>query len=70
MNAVVSSPNLNQGDAALAARFDLTDYLNFKVEAHYMNGAGAVFDLPQAPQPVANRDKSWAMFDAQVTLSF
>jgi hypothetical protein len=68
-------PNLNQGDAALSARFDLTDYLIFKVEAHYMNGAGAVFNLPSASQPagtqpVPNRDKSWAMFDAQVTVSF
>ena len=70
VNSIVANPNADQGDAALSARFDLTDYLIFKVEAHYMDGAGALFSVPQAPQPIANRDKSWAMFDAQITVSF
>ena len=70
VNAVVSTPNLNQADTALSARFDLTDYLIFKIEAHYMQGAGEVFSMPSDPQPLSGRTDSWAMFDAKVTLSF
>jgi hypothetical protein len=67
VNSIVPGfPNLNQADTAISARFDLTDYLIFKVEAHYMQGAGEVF----TQIPVPNRTDSWAMFDAKVTLSF
>jgi hypothetical protein len=70
VNATVSTPNLNQADTALSARFDITDYLIFKIEAHYMQGAGEVFSMPSDPQPLAGRTDSWAMLDAKVTLSF
>jgi len=57
---------LNQADTAISARFNLTDYLIFKIEAHYMQGAGEVF----TQIPVPNRTDSWMMFDAKVTLTF
>jgi hypothetical protein len=63
-------PTLDQNDFALSARFDLTDYLLFKLEGHYLDGAGEVFDLPGNKQPVPKRDTSWFMFAAKVTFSF
>jgi hypothetical protein len=63
-------PVLNQGDYALSARFDVNEHLLFKVEGHYMDGAGAIFDIPSHPQPVTNRDNSWTMFAAKVTVLF
>jgi hypothetical protein len=60
----------DQNDFALAARFDLTDYLIFKVEGHYLDGSASVFDVPSMPQPPATRDDSWWMFTAKMTFSF
>lgn len=62
--------DLDQHDIALCARFDITDYLIFKLEGHYLNGAGQVFDVPSKPQPVMNRDNSWFMFATKLTFSF
>jgi hypothetical protein len=66
----VNFPSLNQSDYALSARFDLTDYLLFKLEGHYLYGSGAVFDIPTQPQPVPGRDNSWFMLTAKITFSF
>ena len=63
-------PDLDQKDVALSARFNFTDYLYLKLEGHYLDGAGMVFDLPSKPQPVANRDDSWGMFTAKVGFAF
>ncbi len=63
-------PVLNQADYALCARFDVTDYIIVKLEGHYLDGSGAVFDVPSKPQPPASRDDSWFMFAAKVTFSF
>lgn len=63
-------PDLNQGDAAVGVRFNFTDYLYLKVEGHFMDGSGAVFDVPSHPQPIASRDNSWVMFDTKVGFSF
>ena len=63
-------PNLNQGDYALAARFDLTDNLIFKIEGHYMNSSGLVLDVPSHPQPQAGRTDQWVMMTAKFTFSF
>ena len=60
----------DQNDLALAARFDITDHLLFKIEGHYLDGSAAVFDVPSKPQPPASRDDSWFMFAAKVTFSF
>lgn len=65
-----SFANLNQGDYALAARFDVTDNIIFKIEAHYMDGAGLVLNVPSHPQPPSTTDKSWVMLTAKVTFSF
>jgi hypothetical protein len=63
-------PDLDQGDFALSARFDITENIIFKIEGHYMDGAGKVFDVPSKPQPVANRDESWFMLATKVSFSF
>ena len=63
-----------QGDLAIAARYDFTQYLLAKLEVHYMDGNGKLFDTPAgtptANQPRGSRDDSWVMFVAKVTLSF
>jgi len=67
VNSIVPGfPNLNQADTAISARFNLTDYLIFKMEAHYMQGAGEVF----TQTPVPSRTDSWMMFDAKLTFTF
>lgn len=63
-------PVLNQGDFALCAHFILTEYASFKIEGHYLDGSGAVFNVPSHPQPPASRDDSWFLFAAKVGLSF
>ena len=63
-------PELSQTDYAVSARFDITDHVLFKVEGHYIDGAGKIFDTPARPQPFASRDTSWLMFAAKVTFSF
>jgi len=70
VNTPVVFPDLEQGDYAISARFDLNDHLLFKLEGHYMDGAGKIFDLPDKPQPVAQRDDSWMMLAAKVTYTF
>jgi len=40
----VAAFELGQGDFAIAARYDFTDYLLAKVEIHYMDGAGKLFN--------------------------
>lgn len=65
-----SPPTLRQGDFALSARFDINEHLIFKVEGHYMDGAGKIFDTLSHPQPVADTDDSWFLFAAKVTYSF
>ena len=69
-NTPLVFPDLKQGDYALSVRFDVTDHLILKVEGHYMDGAGQVFDVPSFPQPVADRDKSWTLFAAKATVFF
>ncbi len=63
-------PELSQTDYAISARFDLNDHLLFKVEGHYIDGAGKLFDTPARPQPFNSRDTSWLLFAAKVTFSF
>ena len=67
---VPGPPPLEQGDFALSARFDINDHLIFKVEGHYMNGSGKIFDTLGHRQPDADRDESWFLFGAKVTYSF
>jgi len=63
-------PALTQADLALSARFDITPNLIFKLEGHYMDGAGKIFDTVNDPQPVAERDPVWFLFAAKLTYSF
>lgn len=63
-------PTLKQGDYAVSARFDINDRLLVKVEGHYMDGAGKIFDLPSYAQPVDARDDSWLLLALKSTYSF
>jgi hypothetical protein len=63
-------PTPKQGDLAFSARFDINEHLIFKVEGHYMDGSGKIFDTVKHPQPIAGRDDSWFLFGAKVTYSF
>ena len=65
-----SLPVLDQGDFALSARFDINEHVIFKLEGHYMNGAGKIFDTIGHRQPITGRDDSWFLFAAKVTYSF
>jgi len=69
-SATAVFPMQRQGDTALSVRFDINDHLLFKLEGHYMDGAGKIFDIPSYPQPVALRNNSWAMFAAKITYTF
>lgn len=66
----VQMPLTKQGDYALSVRFDVNEHLLFKLEGHYMDGSGKIFDLPSKPQPPASRDDSWFMLAAKATLLF
>jgi hypothetical protein len=65
-----SLPVLNQGDFALSARFDISEHVIFKLEGHYMDGSGKIFDTIDHRQAVAGRDNSWFLFAAKLTFSF
>jgi len=66
----VQYPLTKQKDLALSVRFDVNDHLLFKLEGHYMDGSGKIFDLPSKPQPAATRDNSWMMLAAKMTVMF
>lgn len=63
-------PDFKQHDFALSSKFDVTDRLIVKLEGHYLDGAGKIFDTPAKPQPLAQRDTSWFMLAAKATYSF
>ncbi len=56
-----------QKDAALALRFDATEWWTFKIEGHYIRGTGLLQDT--ADNPVQNGD-GWWMLDLKTTFSF
>lgn len=68
-NAVVP-PLLEQEDYALSTKFDLNDHLIFKIEGHYLEGAGKIFDTASQPNPIAQRDTTWMMIAAKMTYTF
>lgn len=69
---VLSSGTLkkHQTDHALSVRFDVNENVILKVEAHYYDGAGKIFDLLSKPQPPALLDQRWTMIAAKATLLF
>jgi predicted porin len=69
-NGPTTFPMLKQNDYALSVRYDFNAHLLLKVEVHYMDGAGKIFDLPAKPQPVADRDESWTLIAAKMTYTF
>lgn len=63
-------PDLVQHDFALSAKYELNEHWLAKLEGHYLDGAGKLFDTPAHPQPLARRDESWFLLAAKVTFSF
>lgn len=63
-------PDLVQRDFALSAKYDVNEHWLVKVEGHYIDGAGKIFDTASWPQPLAKRDDSWFLFAAKATVSF
>lgn len=63
-------PDVIQHDFALSAKYDVNEHLILKLEGHYLDGAGKLFDTASKPQPPALRDGSWFMLAAKVTYSF
>jgi hypothetical protein len=57
----------SQKDAALALRFDATDWWIFKIEAHYIRGTAQLLD--NADNPVRN-GAGWWMLALKTTVSF
>ena len=62
-------PELVQHDWALSVKYDLNEHWVFKLEGHYMDGAGKLFDTPKV-QPFNKRDTSWFLLAAKATFSF
>jgi len=58
---------LYQKDAALALRFDATEWWTFKIEGHYIRGTGLLQD--NADNPVQG-DNGWWMLAIKTTFSF
>jgi hypothetical protein len=56
-----------QKDAALALRFDATDWWIFKVEAHYIRGTAQLLDNDENP---SRNGKGWWMLAMKTTISF
>lgn len=57
-----------QGDLALTARFDITDYWLVKVEGHAMNGTGDVPDHINVGTPLT--EENWTLFGVKSTFYF
>ena len=66
----INLPPLAQTDYAVSIRFDVNEHLLFKLEGHYIDGSGKLFDTPAQPQPFAQRENSWTMIAAKMTVSF
>jgi hypothetical protein len=66
----ITIPDLVQHDFAVSAKYAVNDNWTLKLEGHYLDGAGKIFDTPTRPQPVAQRDDSWFMVAAKATFSF
>lgn len=70
MEVTIPLPDLIQHDFALSAKFDVNDRLLLKLEGHYLDSAGKLFNTATKPQPVGTRDDSWLMLAAKATFSF
>ncbi len=68
--SAVIPPLLRQTDYALSARFDLSDHVLFKIEGHYLDGAGKVLNAPNHPNPSNTLDQSWTMLATKITFTF
>lgn len=58
----------HQNDAALTARVDLTDWWIFKIEGHWLEGTGLLYDA--ADNPHVNNNSGWFMLAVKTTVSF
>jgi hypothetical protein len=56
-----------QKDAALALRFDATEWWTFKIEGHYIRGTGLLQDTADNP---SQGDNGWWLLAVKTTISF
>lgn len=72
---------LKQKDYAVSVRFDVTSHLLFKVEYHFIEGTGKIWDSPSGlpiegrntippGQPFVRLAERWGMFAAKTTYTF
>ncbi len=59
-----------RNDGAISARFDLSQHVLFKLEAHAINGAQDVFNVPGIVNAPAQLQKTMSLFAAKTTLTF
>lgn len=60
----------HQNDAALSVRFNATQQVILKAEAHFVNGTYLIADRVDAPQPLAERDNTWNYLVLKATTFF
>jgi hypothetical protein len=65
-----SGPENKRRDIAVALRFDYSEHLLFKIEAHAINGTRDMFSVPGIPNPANELKDSMALFAAKTTISF
>jgi hypothetical protein len=58
-----------QRDYALSVRFDVNEHLLFKIEGHYYDGSGQVWDTIANPQPHQPLSRYWTMLAFKTTIS-
>ena len=65
-----SDPSQHQYDTALSLRFDLTEHVLFKLEAHSIDGTDQTFNTLRIPNPASSLQTHTTLFAAKTTLSF
>ena len=64
------TPDNKRRDVALAIRFDYSDNLLFKLEAHAIKGTRDMFNVPGISNSPADLKDSMGLFAAKTTISF
>ena len=73
-NTVTSRPGNDpaayQDDLAISLRYDISEHVLFKLEAHRIDGSYQTFDTVRIPNPSGSRQNSTTIFAAKTTFSF
>ena len=65
-----SLPSGHQADYALSLRYDVSEHVLFKLEAHRLDGTYQTFNTTRIPNPAATRQDATTLFTAKTTFSF